>query len=80
VLDRNGLEQVDLLKVDCEGGEYDIFADVPQPVFDRIAAIVLEVHRTAGWETKAPRLQAKLERSGYRVIAHNQLLYALRGW
>lgn len=28
VLDRNGLERVDLLKADCEGGEYDIFTDV----------------------------------------------------
>ncbi|MFE5286518.1 FkbM family methyltransferase [Nocardia sp. NPDC056611] len=43
LLDRNGLDHVDLLKVDVEGSEADIFA-TPQPWMDTVDRIVLEVH------------------------------------
>jgi FkbM family methyltransferase len=38
----------DLMKVDCEGGEFDIFSDVEDRVLRRARRIVLEFHRTAG--------------------------------
>lgn len=43
LLDRHGLDHVDLLKVDVEGSEVDIFAE-PQPWMDRVDRVVLEVH------------------------------------
>lgn len=43
LLHRHGLDHVDLLKVDVEGSEADIFA-TPQPWMDSVDRIVLEVH------------------------------------
>jgi FkbM family methyltransferase len=39
-----GFDRCDLLKVDCEGGEYDIFQTATADVFDRIDRIVMEYH------------------------------------
>lgn len=39
-----------VIKMDCEGAEYDILAAAPPAVFSRVAAMALEVHEPeAGW-------------------------------
>jgi hypothetical protein len=38
------LEKIDFLKCDIEGGEYDLFSSVPQPILDRIDRIAIETH------------------------------------
>jgi FkbM family methyltransferase len=43
-LRRTGFDRCDLLKVDCEGGEYDIFFHAPDPVLRKIVRIVMEYH------------------------------------
>jgi FkbM family methyltransferase len=61
------LESVDLLKVDCEGGEYDIFPSVPDQLFSRISNIVFEYHRVYGFEAKLDRVLGRLRSAGYRL-------------
>ncbi|MFN2300224.1 MAG: FkbM family methyltransferase [Anaerolineales bacterium] len=39
-----GFDRCDLLKVDCEGGEYDIFQTATADTFARIDRIVMEYH------------------------------------
>jgi FkbM family methyltransferase len=39
-----GLSQCDLLKVDCEGGEYEIFLNAPDETLARIRRISMEYH------------------------------------
>lgn len=43
LLDRHGITHIDLMKVDVEGSEVDIFA-VPQPWMQHVDRIVLEIH------------------------------------
>ncbi|NGO70760.1 FkbM family methyltransferase [Streptomyces boncukensis] len=43
LLEQNGIEHVDLLKVDTEGGEADTFAR-PQPWMAKVDRIVVEIH------------------------------------
>lgn len=38
----------DLLKIDCEGAEFDIFAQVSDQALSGVTGIVVEFHRTAG--------------------------------
>ena len=40
----DGLESIDLLKIDCEGGEYDILSGASGPTLARIQRIALEYH------------------------------------
>ena len=54
------LEPVDLLKLDCEGGEYDILFGADASVFSRIRAIKLEYHKG-----RKEELAATLGRHGF---------------
>ncbi len=47
VMDRFGLDRIDLLKLDCEGSEYSILEDAP---LQAIRFIVGEYHGHARWE------------------------------
>ena len=72
------LDSVDLLKVDCEGGEYDIFQRAPDRVFDRIRNIVFEYHRVEGFEAKLAHILSRLETAGYAVRKDGDIVYASR--
>jgi FkbM family methyltransferase len=44
VITTHGLDRVDLLKIDCEGAEYEILFGTPRAVFDSIGEIRMECH------------------------------------
>ncbi|HZS13204.1 MAG TPA: FkbM family methyltransferase [Candidatus Dormibacteraeota bacterium] len=62
VFDRTGEETVDLLKIDCEGGEYDILQGA---VLRRARAIVGEYHVIPGHHPE--ELSDRLRAAGFRV-------------
>lgn len=78
ILDRQGLHRVDLLKIDCEGAEYDIILTAPNECYDRIASIVYEWHKIPGWESKLEAAEKKLRAVGFTVTRSGQLEYATR--
>ena len=45
IFDDNRIEKCDLLKLDCEGAEYDILYSCPEEYLKRIDQIAMEVHR-----------------------------------
>jgi len=76
VLRQNKLSHIDLLKLDCEGAEYDILLKSPPSLFKRIHAIVLEEHP---YLLSSPvDLVSFLERKGYRVTRSPHLMFARR--
>ena len=38
------IEQIDFMKIDCEGGEYDIFTDENSEFLQSVKKIVIEFH------------------------------------
>ncbi|GAB3640658.1 hypothetical protein GCM10027423_12940 [Spirosoma arcticum] len=44
IIQKNGLQAIDLLKLDCEGGEYDIIYHTAPELLRRIGRMVIEVH------------------------------------
>ncbi len=44
IIESNKLDTIDLLKIDCEGAEYEILFETPPVRFERIRRIVLETH------------------------------------
>ena len=48
VFERNGIERCDLLKLDCEGAEFEILYGAPEEVLDRVRRVCVEYHEQAG--------------------------------
>lgn len=67
LLDEHGVQRVDLLKIDCEGGEYDILSDVPAEVLRRIRNIAFEYHEVDDFEPKLARIMNQLTAAGFTM-------------
>jgi FkbM family methyltransferase len=78
LLDTHGLDSVDLLKVDCEGGEYDIFPNTPDAVFDRVENIAFEYHEVDEYEPKLEQVLNRLSSAGYRLREESKIVSASR--
>jgi FkbM family methyltransferase len=61
------VERCDLLKLDCEGAEYEILAAVPAELWERILRIRMEYHPVEGKnEWRVGKLRGELQERGYR--------------
>ena len=69
-LQEQGLDTVDLLKLDCEGSEYPIIYESPRELWRGVRAIFLEVHDLPGEGRNVTALIAYLEDVGYRCTKH----------
>ncbi len=69
VFDEFKIETCDLLKLDCEGAEYDILGAVPDALWPKLRRIVMEFHPVAGGpeDWTGPALAKRLEARGFRV-------------
>lgn len=81
ILEGNTLTHVDLLKIDVEGGEYDILYQTPRKFFARIREIRMEYHNLDQKEQNVGGLKQFLISQGYVItheekIATNGLLWA----
>jgi FkbM family methyltransferase len=64
-LDENNLEKVDLLKMDCEGAEYEILFNLPDSYFNTIGRMAMETHETQQYTTV--EMAEFLKTKGYQV-------------
>lgn len=44
LMDQFGIDKIDLLKIDIEGAEYDLFSNEPMDWLDKIGSIMIETH------------------------------------
>jgi FkbM family methyltransferase len=72
VLSEQNVEKVDLLKIDCEGGEYAIFESVSDTVLGRISRIVMEFHELHSSHNHRV-LVNRLKKAGFHVDVHRPL-------
>jgi len=61
LLEYTGLEEVDVVKLDCEGSEYDILLGTPDSVLRRVKQYIVEYHNGPD------ALVKRLEELGYKV-------------
>jgi FkbM family methyltransferase len=70
VLRELGIAQVDLIKIDCEGAEADVFSALPDGVLNRCQWIVGEFHDHTGFEVLArlaPHFHLDLKKKMFRA-------------
>ena len=67
ILDANALQRVDLLKMDCEGAEYEILYGTPEHYLNRIREIRMEYHRLPAERCNGEALAGFLESRGFRI-------------
>jgi FkbM family methyltransferase len=65
------IDRCDLLKLDCEGAEYEILFFASDDIISRISAIVMEYHHVPGGDPswKSAALREYLETKGFNVSA-----------
>jgi len=67
VFANNRIANVDLLKLDCEGAEYEILYNTPKEYLDRIRKIVIEYHDFEGTNNSIHDLVEFLTRHGFKA-------------
>ena len=65
IITKNKLSKIDLLKIDCEGAEFEILSSTPKNIFSRIKQIVLEYHQLN--DMKVTDLVELLQSMNYNV-------------
>jgi FkbM family methyltransferase len=68
VLVKNKISKVDLLKMNCEGGEYEILYSTPIDCFKKIFEIRMEYHNIDSEKNNLNHLISFLENMGYKTI------------
>jgi len=74
----HAVENVDLLKIDCEGGEFPILESTPAEVFSRIRNIVFEYHQIDGVWARLDSVKQRLRGLGYALHTRGGLISATR--
>lgn len=67
IIEDNKLERVDLLKIDCEGSEYEILYLTPAQYYGRIQQIRMEYHNLDHEHRHLNRLREFLTEKGYTI-------------
>jgi len=85
IFESQHLEAIDLLKMNCEGAEYEILDSCSGDDFDRIANIRLEYHNLDGLRRNGKSLSRFLEVRGYKIerftryLNKSGFIWAVRG-
>jgi len=66
---RNKIGQIDFLKMDCEGAEYEILYSTPKKFFKKIEEMAIEYHNAKGHSGK--ELKDFIEKLGFTIKEFN---------
>jgi len=67
IITANNIEQINFLKMDVEGAEYDILLNCPTETFKKVKCIVMEYHEFEGDQRNHRDLVKLLQSSGFHV-------------
>ena len=67
IFDDNNIESCKLLKLDCEGSEYQIIDALPLNYFNRIENLVMEYHFADSKPELVQKLITKIKNAGFKI-------------
>lgn len=87
IIKDNKIVEIDFLKIDVEGAEYDILLNTPHSVFNKIRKISLEYHDHFNHGHNVKELERYLQQQGFKTKVDNTLFMTrflkfglLRAW
>jgi hypothetical protein len=67
IIKENKLEKISILKLDCEGAEYDIFENLSEGSFEKIEKICFEYHIMNEDDSRLNNLKEKLIKKNFKL-------------
>lgn len=67
IINDNGIQKIAVLKLDCEGSEYDILKNLSDAGYEKIERICMEYHIVNGDSAMLDELKKNLARRGFSV-------------
>lgn len=67
IIEENNYEKIDLLKLDCEGSEYDIIYGTDEAILKKVQMMVIEVHQIDNAKNNLNSLDQYLRSVGYHT-------------
>jgi len=71
IFDSNKIKHCDLIKMDIEGGEYDILFNLPDSYFNKIQRIAMECHDIDS-KNNSKSMISLLKKKGFKLIIQNK--------
>ena len=83
IIDENSINQCNLIKIDCEGAEYEIIESLPLEYFKKISKLIIEYHFADSKPKLVNDLKTKLMIASFKIstVSHSSdmgLLYAIK--
>lgn len=79
IMKTNDLDRIDLLKVDCEGAEYDILYHTSFEDFEKIRSLAIETHPGPNEGESAKALLDFLKEKNFETMRKDDLIWAWKG-
>jgi FkbM family methyltransferase len=76
IFEEQGIDKCDLVKMDCEGAEFDILYNAPDTIFSRIRQFAMEVHLGPKQNQNIVSMEAFLREKGFNTRQKFPLLWA----
>ena len=67
IFGRNNIDFCKVLKLDCEGAEYEIIDSLPKEYFNRIKNIIIEYHYADSKPELVRELISKIKNEGFQI-------------
>lgn len=83
IIDENSVNQCNLIKIDCEGAEYEIIESLPLEYFKKISKLIIEYHFADSKPKLVNDLKTKLMTASFKIstVSHSSdigLIYAIK--
>jgi len=75
IFEQEGIEKCDLLKLDCEGAEFEILYNTPDDYLHRTKCIRLEYHNLDNDKNNVSELKRYLESKGFRETTPQRAVF-----
>lgn len=81
ILDKFSTDQIDVLKIDCEGCEFAVLGAADPKTLRRIKTIIVELHRFEGDQSDSIEfLEDKLQQAGFSLKCLSEVTYPGEGF